>query len=144
MMKEIIVLTSLYLMTTVSFAESTARWFTIDQVNQGGALFKQNCAVCHGQNAEATADWKTTDANGNYPPPPLNGTAHAWHHGLDLLKTTVREGGQKLGGVMPPFADKLSDNEMDMVIAYFQSKWADDIYQKWAGRFEKNQPVFTQ
>ncbi len=137
MMKKIIVLALLYLMATISFAKSTDRWFNNEQVNQGAVLFKQNCSACHGQNAEATADWKTTDAKGNYPPPPLNGTAHAWHHGLDLLRTTIREGGKKLGGVMPPFKDKLSDNEIDLLIAYFQSKWSDDIYKKWAGRFEK-------
>lgn len=34
---------------------------------------------------------------------------------------------------MPGFADKLSDEEMNAVIAYFQSKWPDSVYQKWAG-----------
>ena len=110
-------------------------WYSKQQQLQGEVLFKQNCAVCHGQNAEATANWKETDANGNYPPPPLNGTAHAWHHSLDLLRKTVREGGQKMGGLMPPFADRLTDEQIDSVIAYFQSKWSDELYEKWAGRF---------
>lgn len=37
---------------------------------------------------------------------------------------------------MPPFEDKLSDQEIDQAIAFFQSKWPDDLYRKWAGRFE--------
>ena len=37
----------------------------------------------------------------------------------------------------------MSDNDLDAVIAYFQSKWGDDVYQKWAGRFvvSENPPV---
>jgi thiol:disulfide interchange protein DsbC len=93
--------------------------------------------MCHGQNAEATANWKQTDANGKYPPPPLNGTAHAWHHDIELLRKTVREGGVKLGGTMPAFNEKLSSGQIDRVIAYFQSKWPEDTYKKWSGRFEK-------
>jgi len=136
-MKMLILFCMLSFVANSSIAEEKNRWYSQDQVKQGSVLFKQNCAICHGDNAEATADWKTTDANGNYPPPPLNGTAHAWHHDLDLLRRTVLEGGQKLGGVMPPFKGKLSDTEIDQVIAFFQSKWPDDLYQKWAGRFKK-------
>lgn len=119
-----------------SHAAETERWYSDEQVLQGEKLFRQNCAGCHGQNAEATPNWKQTDANGNYPPPPLNGSAHAWHHDLDLLRRTVREGGAKLGGQMPAFEGVLGSEEIDSVIAYFQSKWPDDIFQRWAGRFE--------
>ncbi len=117
-----------------SIAATSERWYSAQQVASGEVLFKQNCASCHGQNAEGTADWKKTDANGNYPPPPLNGSAHAWHHSNELLKSTIQEGGIKLGGVMPGFSGQLSDKEIDSVIAYFQSKWPDDIYLKWAER----------
>ncbi len=120
---------------TVQAAE-TERWYSSEQVAQGEKLFRQNCAACHGQNAEATPNWKQTDANGNYPPPPLNGSAHAWHHDLDLLRRTIREGGKALGGVMPGFADRLNAEEIDSIIAFFQSKWPDEIYRRWAGRFE--------
>ena len=119
-----------------ALAAENARWYSDEQVAQGKELFRQNCAVCHGQNGEATPDWKQTDANGNYPPPPLNGSAHTWHHDLDLLRRTIREGGQKLGGVMPAFEDKLDATQIDSIIAFFQSKWPDEIYQRWSGRFE--------
>jgi thiol:disulfide interchange protein DsbC len=116
-------------------AAEQERWYSNEQVTQGEKLFRQNCAACHGQNAESTPNWKQTDANGNYPPPPLNGTAHAWHHDLDLLRRTVREGGAKLGGQMPGFENRLNPAEIDSIIAFFQSKWSDDIYQRWSGRF---------
>jgi len=118
------------------FAGTEKRWYDQQQVDQGQILFQQNCATCHGQNAESIPNWKQTDANGNYPPPPLNGSAHAWHHDLPLLQRTVREGGQKLGGLMPPFEQLLNVQEINSVISFFQSKWSDDIYRKWAGRFD--------
>ncbi len=31
----------------------------------------------------------------------LNGTAHAWHHSIPQLARSIKEGGKKLGGVMP-------------------------------------------
>ena len=96
-----------------SYAAEKERWYSNEQVSQGEKLFRQSCAACHGQNAEATLDWKKTDANGNYPPPPLNGTGHAWHHDLDLLRRTVREGGAKLGGQMPAFEGILSAEETE-------------------------------
>ena len=85
-------------------ASATERWFNQAVVDYGAGLFQQNCAVCHGANAEGTSDWKKTDANGNYPPPPLDGSAHAWHHSIPQLVRSIKEGGIKLGGVMPPWA----------------------------------------
>ena len=115
-------------------ASAAERWFNQAVVEHGAQLFQQNCAVCHGANAEGTSDWKKTDANGNYPPPPLDGSAHAWHHSIPQLARSIKEGGIKLGGVMPPFADKLSDQDVLAVIAYFQSKWPDEIYAGWHDR----------
>jgi len=126
----------LILATSQASASSGERWYSDEQVTRGEPLFRQNCAACHGQNAEATPNWKQTDANGNYPPPPLNGTAHTWHHDLDLLRRTIREGGAKLGGQMPGFEGRLNAAEINSIIAFFQSKWPDEIYRRWAGRFE--------
>ena len=132
-----ILLICLTALPSISAAES--RWYNQSDVDKGSALFKQNCSSCHGVNAEGTLDWKKTDSNGKYPPPPLNGTAHTWHHSKDLLRKTILEGGARLGGLMPPFRDKLSDQDIDDVIAFMQSKWTDDIYQKWASRNSANE-----
>ncbi len=116
--------------------EPANRWYSAEHVIHGNKVYQQNCAACHGVNAEATPNWKQTDANGNYPPPPLNGTAHAWHHSLDVLREQIREGGAPVGGVMPAFKQVLTAEEIDQAIAYFQSKWPDELYQKWAEHFE--------
>jgi len=110
------------------------RWYNADQVEQGAAVFTQNCAECHGANAEATPNWRETTPDGKYPPPPLNGTAHAWHHPLDMLRRQINLGGEPLGGVMPAFKDKLSAADIDAAIASFQSKWNDEIYGVWTER----------
>ena len=112
-------------------AVATERWFNQDIVNYGDSLFQQNCAVCHGVNAEGTKEWKKRDENGNYPPPPLDGSAHAWHHSIPQLVRSIKEGGIKLGGVMPAFGDKLSNEEVLAMIAFFQSKWSDEVYKVW-------------
>jgi thiol:disulfide interchange protein DsbC len=119
--------------TSLSLAESR-RWYSTDQVKVGKSLFAQNCASCHGKNAEGTTDWKKRDAKGNLVPPPLNGTAHAWHHPMKVLRMTIKQGGKPLGGQMPPFADKLGEYEIDSIIAWFQSKWSDEIYAAWSER----------
>jgi thiol:disulfide interchange protein DsbC len=129
------VVTCLLLLTGTAMADN-GRWYSSDQIARGSQLFQENCAECHGANAELTVDWKKTDNDGKYPPPPLNGTAHAWHHSLEQLKQTIQRGGVPLGGVMPAFETILSDADIDAVISYFQSKWPDQTYQKWAARFK--------
>ena len=66
------------------------RWYTHEQVSRGKPLFAQHCAVCHGEWGQGLAeDWRKTDASGHYPPPPLNGTAHTWHHPTEVLLRTI-------------------------------------------------------
>jgi mono/diheme cytochrome c family protein len=116
---------------TLTPKENTKRWYFLAQAEKGKAICSRNCAVCHGKNAEATPSWKTPNANGQYPPPPLNGTAHAWHHPLHLLGSTIYNGGAPVGGQMPAFKDQLAESDIIDVIAYFQSYWSDDIYERW-------------
>lgn len=102
------------------------------KVMRGKKLFGQNCASCHGSRAEGAPQWSTPGADGKYPPPPLNGTAHTWHHPTPVLKRTIREGTIAIGGNMPPWRNKLSDEDMEAIIAWFQSLWPDEIYDAWA------------
>ena len=103
-------------------------------IMQGGKVFQQNCAVCHGAQAQGAPDWQRPDASGKYPPPPLNGTAHSWHHPMKVLKRVIKQGTAAQGGNMPAWEGKLSDKEIDAVIAWFQNKWPDPLYAAWARR----------
>lgn len=116
----------------------TGRWYTKSQVRAGEPLYQQFCAVCHGSDASATADWRTLDENGNYPPPPLNGSAHTWHHPLAVLEQTIAEGGAEFGGVMPGFGSQLNKDERRAIVAWFQSIWTDDIYARWLAIEQRN------
>lgn len=107
------------------------RWYTQTQLILGKKVYTENCIVCHGENAHGTFSWRTPNADGSYPPPPLNGTAHAWHHPLGVLKKVIEEGGIPMGGKMPGFGAKLNDDEKLAVISYFQSFWPDEIYNAW-------------
>jgi mono/diheme cytochrome c family protein len=108
------------------------RWYTASQVSNGEVLFDTHCASCHGPRASGLADdWRKIDSEGNYPPPPLNGTAHAWHHPLVMLEKTLAEGGVEYGGLMPGFSASLTRSERLAIIAYFQSLWSAEIYAKW-------------
>lgn len=111
---------------------AAGRWYTSEQLDNGQALFQAHCASCHGDRAQGlAADWRKADADGNYPPPPLNGTAHAWHHAMVILEKTITDGGAALGGVMPGFSETLSADETRATIAYFQGLWTDETYARW-------------
>jgi len=110
------------------------RWYSQAQVARGNALFQENCASCHKPDASGTPNWRDLDANGKLPPPPLNGSAHAWHHPLSILQRTVKVGGVPLGGTMPGFADKLNSEQIDDILSWVQSHWSNEIYRVWHER----------
>lgn len=110
----------------------TGRWYSESLRNQGQLVFSEHCASCHGENAEGLVeDWRQRLSDGSLPPPPLDGTAHAWHHPLPVLLQVIDTGGIALGGKMPPFARVLTDEQKRSAVAYFQSFWSDEIYQQW-------------
>lgn len=117
--------------------DKTGRWYSEQQVLLGKSVYDVNCISCHNPNARGTFKWKQPLEDGSYPPPPLNGSAHAWHHPLSVLLKTINDGGIQMGGKMPPFREVLKDSEKMAVIAYFQSYWNDDIYSRW---LQRNQP----
>ncbi len=107
------------------------RWYDVARVARGAEVYAANCAVCHGDRGQGAFNWKQPGADGKLPPPPLDGTAHAWHHPIGALAYQIRNGAPGGQGAMPPFADKLSDEQLADVIAYFQDFWSDDIYASW-------------
>lgn len=102
------------------------------QLVRGGQLFKQNCASCHGDNAQGMSGWQKRDAQGKFPPPPLDGTGHSWHHPMAGIKHTIYFGTENNGGSMPGWKDKLTDAQIDDILAWIQAKWPDELYQAWA------------
>ena len=109
-----------------------ARWYSASQLAAGSEVFGANCARCHGSEAQGLVDdWKRKLDDGSFPPPPLNGSAHAWHHPQSVLLQVIDNGGADFGGNMPAFASVLQPAEKLSAIAFFQSFWSDEIYQQW-------------
>lgn len=97
----------------------------------GAQLYRENCAACHGDQGQGAPDWQKPGPDGKYPAPPLNGTGHAWHHPMKALRQTIRNGTLRIGGNMPAWKDKLTDQEIDAIIHWLQMKWPQELYAAW-------------
>ena len=85
-----------------------------------------NCASCHGG---------PTGGDMMDYPPKHNSNGHTWHHPQCELKQIIRDGGDEMtAGMrdmmappgapkMPAFKDKLSDADIDAVLAYIKTMW---------------------
>lgn len=135
-MKTLIILSSV-LFLTGCFDNNDAQAQNKDSIQLGESTFEKNCIACHGVQAQGlTKDWKQKLPNGKFPAPPLNGTAHTWHHSPKSLLTTINNGGVALGGWMPGFKDKLSEEEKQALLDYLYSLWPESIKQKYDQRFK--------
>lgn len=101
------------------------------QLAMGKQVFQNNCASCHGGQAEGAANWRKKDMDGFYPAPPLNGSGHAWHHSTEVLGNVISNGSVQGQGKMPAWKGKLSGQEISAVIVWFQSTWPQSVYDAW-------------
>ena len=104
------------------------RWYDAERPKRGAKIYAVNCAGCHGANGQGSFAWRKRDASGKFPPPPVNGTGHTWHHPFRALGAQIKRGTPGGQGNMPGFGETLSDEEILDVIAWFQDKWSDEIY----------------
>jgi len=105
----------------------------------GQQLYLKNCAVCHGKNAEGGENWQKLNEDGKYPPPPLNGTGHTWHHSTKALTNVIKNGTGKIGGNMPAWKDKLKNKDIEAILVFIQAQWPDELYTAWYNNFHKKQ-----
>ncbi|WP_211331984.1 c-type cytochrome [Inmirania thermothiophila] len=101
------------------------------RVMRGARVFQQHCAACHGRTAQGSPDWRRRGPDGRFPPPPLDGSGHAWHHPTAVLREVIREGTVKDGGGMPAWKGRLDEGQIDDVIAWIQSRWPEPVYRRW-------------
>ncbi len=112
-----------------------------EKIKRGETVYRANCANCHGPNGESTPGWRNPGADGRYPPPPLDGSAHAWHHSTETLETMIRVGSPADIGGMPAWDGKLTNQQIDDVIIWIKSLWPDEVYEIWLKEIEnKPQP----
>jgi|ETNmetMinimDraft_8_1059916.scaffolds.fasta_scaffold35166_2 mono/diheme cytochrome c family protein len=134
-MKKVIILSTVLFLTGCFNSEETET-DSKASIELGKTTFNDNCVFCHGIEGKGLVkDWKKKQSNGKYPAPPLNGTAHSWHHSPKVILQTINDGGVKIGGQMPAFKNKLNDKEKIALIDYIQSLWPTDIQEKYRARF---------
>ena len=103
------------------------------QVARGKAVYDKACLECHGAGGRGQpGDWRIRDADGHFPPPPLDDSAHAWHHPTAVLLQVIREGSPQGQGKMPAWEGRLSEQEMQDVVVYIKSLWSDEVYRLWS------------
>ena len=102
-------------------------------IERGKIAYQNNCVSCHMINLVGAENWKDVDEDGHRKAPPLNGTGHTWHHDDKTLHAIIKYGLAKLvknyEGKMMGFGDKLSDKEIDSVLAYIKSFWSKENYE---------------
>ena len=102
-------------------------------IKRGELVYNQNCVSCHMIDLSGAKNWKDLDDDGHRKAPPLNGTGHTWHHDDKTLHAIIKYGLAKLvknyEGKMMGFGDKLSDKDIDSVLAYIKSYWPLDLYE---------------
>ena len=132
-LKKLLLLSTLILLVGCSPEEKNSN----SMASLGENVYEKNCIGCHGPNGQGLAeDWKVKDTNGNYPPPPLNGTAHTWHHSPEQLLYTINKGGTEMGGQMPAFEKRLSKEEKQALIDYMYNLWPKEIQTRYDQKFK--------
>jgi mono/diheme cytochrome c family protein len=104
----------------------------------GESLYNRYCSPCHGEKAvgqdpaSPNGGWRD---DGSLIAPALDGTAHSWHHGPELLYDYVKSGSVNPESPMPSFGDRLDDDQIKAIIVYFQSLWPEKIRGLYLQRF---------
>lgn len=100
------------------------------KVALGAGIYRQHCAVCHGEKLEGQPNWRARLPNGRLPAPPHDESGHTWHHSDDVLFGITKHGlvpgkyaPADYESDMPAFAGKLSDDEIWAVLAYIKRHW---------------------
>jgi mono/diheme cytochrome c family protein len=108
---------------TVAACGATASSADPEVLATGEPLYMQHCASCHGAELEGQPDWQFPNANGVFPAPPHNRDGHTSHHPDTQLLQIIAEGGTTLNSAMPAFGDRLTQEEMEAILAYIKSFW---------------------
>lgn len=107
----------------------------------GFALYRANCAGCHGAFLSGAAGWRSDPEAA----PALNESGHATNHSDADLFFRVSAGARRADGriAMPAFRGTLSDQEIVAVLAYVMSWWPDEELKRRAGADWTFQAVCT-
>ncbi|EKV32468.1 putative c-type cytochrome [Caenispirillum salinarum AK4] len=103
---------------------------TPDAVADGGRLYAENCAACHGSGVDNPPGWRPVI--GGIAPPPLTADGLPTDSTDGYLVRVIREGAAAVHGDparhrMPPFRDVLTNREIHAVVAFLKDRWPDHL-----------------
>jgi mono/diheme cytochrome c family protein len=106
--------------------------FSAQNLSRGAALYVEHCLQCHGPEGQGHPDWRTP-SNGEFvAAPPVNGTGNDWKRSRSELVGIIRNGAMRNGvPVMPAYAGRLSDQDIEDILTWLQALWPPEIYERW-------------
>ena len=103
--------------------------FPMESILQGARVYQEHCAQCHGPDAQGHPDWQNPKVPAA---PPLNGTGNEWKRTKAELVNTILNGAVRDGAsVMPAWKGRLTQQEVEDIVAWFQALWPVEVYEKW-------------
>lgn len=106
-----------------------ARLFSTESLFRGVRLYQEHCAQCHGPEAQGHPDWQNPQV---VAAPPLNGSGNEWKRRKQDMIAIIRNGATRHGEpVMPAWKGRLSDQDIEDIIAWYQALWPAEVYQRW-------------
>ena len=104
--------------TPVQTVQATSVGQASQELSDEAGLYAANCQVCHGD---------SNGIGGTGAAPPHNEKGHTWHHPDAQIREWVTNGKFGLGGLaMPAFGGRLSEREVDSILALIKSWWDPD------------------
>ena len=102
---------------------------SMERMMKGAALFGEQCAQCHGPEAQGHPDWQNPQVTAA---PPLDGTGNDWKRSRASMVEII-EKGEKRGGepVHPAFKGRLSREDIEAIIDWYQALWPPEVYARW-------------
>lgn len=128
------------LLTTLAGCGKDAATTDAVALREGEAIYRAECAGCHGARLEGQANWRIRKADGKLPAPPHDASGHTWHHPMEQLVAITKFGMVPPNAPpaylsdMPAFGGKLSDRQIARVLAYIESQWPAEIRTQRAQR----------
>lgn len=105
------------------------RPLSVESVMRGARLYQEHCAQCHGPEAQGHPDWENPQVTAA---PPLDGTGNEWKRNKADLVAIIKNGARRNNEpVMPALGTRLSDQEIDDIVAWFQALWPIEVYDRW-------------
>ncbi len=94
----------------------------------GKALYQKYCVSCHGPNGQGEFNWMNRDRGA----PPLDSSAHAWHHEDAQLVSFILDKPAP-DSRMPPWRGILSRDDAIDIVAYIKTLWSPFIVANCQG-----------